>query len=108
MVNVSDMRAKEFTESTMVSPDSVPEGELEITKAQRVLIKSGISKDSEKLVLELKKGTDVFSYFPNKTTIGALLDKFGADTDVWMHKKIKLGTESVMVQGKKKKMIVLA
>jgi hypothetical protein len=108
MVIVSDMRAKDFNETTMISPESVPAGELEITKAQRVLIKSGISKDSEKLVLELKSGDSAYSWFPNKTTIGALLDKFGADTDAWLHKKIKLGTENIMVQGKKKKMIVLA
>lgn len=106
-MDITDMRAKEFEERKMIDPDSVPEEELEIMDALRVTIKSGVSMGKEKLVLELKGKTESYSYFPNKVTIGAIADRFGNNTDAWKGKKIKLGTEAVMVQNKKKKMIVL-
>lgn len=109
MVDVADMRARDFTETTMINPDEIPEGDLTISRAERVMIKSGVSQGQEKLVLELAdKDKELYSWFPNKTSIGNLCEKFGNDTDKWLKKEIKLTTESVMVQGKKRKMILVA
>lgn len=109
MADVSDMRAKDFVDSKMISPEELPEGELTISRADRVMIKSGVSQGQEKLVLELKDDKDeLYSWFPNKTSIGTLCEKYGNDTDSWMKKNVKLTTENVMVQGKKRKMILVA
>jgi hypothetical protein len=109
MVDVTNMRAKQMVDTEVISPDVLPEGELEVTRAEKVAIKTGVSAGQEKLVLELKKGDKMYSWFPNKTSIGSMIDRFGSgDTDKWIGKKVKLSAEQVMVQGKKKKMITLA
>jgi hypothetical protein len=108
MVDITDMKAKEFEDRKMIDPENLPQGEIEIQDALRVTITSGVSMGKEKLVMKLKQGAELYSYFPNKVTIGALAGKFGNNTDAWKGKKITLTTENVMVQNKKKKMIVLA
>lgn len=105
MVDASKYRAQEFASDAVqtISPSDYPKGELDVSRVDEVEVKSGFSAGQTKLVVEVKDADgNVFTYWPNKTSIGTLVDAFGADTEKWLGKKFKLVLDTVRVRGQKR------
>lgn len=69
------------------------------------LVKNQWEKEQPELIMLSSYGTvkwSPFSYHRNK-----LIEKFGEDTDGWIMKDIRLGTEDVIKEGKLEKRLFL-
>lgn len=108
MVDVSkeNLLPQEFEETETISPDNLPKGPLEITRAAIVEIKSGISQGQRKLVVVAKNSTGkAFTYWPNKSSISSIAETAGNETEDWLGKKIAFTTEKRVVRNVKRTVI---
>ena len=100
MVDVTGYMTKEFNETEGLTVQNVDTKKTyTITKVDEVMVSSGFRAGQKAIVMELD---GKWSYWPNKTSITTLAEKWGTNTDKWTNKKIKFTVEKVMVRGQKK------
>lgn len=98
MVNVESYKAKDYAETKTVTAAEKPEGAVAIKRVDEVQINSGPRAGQKAIVIELEPD---WTYWPNRTSVKTIADKFGNDSEKWIGKKIKITTEKMIVQGKK-------
>jgi len=101
MVNVSEMKPQgEFADLPIVNAAKYPVS-LKIEKVKQIKFTTGLKAGKEGLVVEgADEKAEVWSYFPNKTSIGTICDMFGDETDKWIGKFISFEIAKVNIKGK--------
>jgi hypothetical protein len=101
MVNIEGMKPQgEFADLPIVNAANHP-AHLKIEKVKQIKFATGMKAGKEGLVIEgSDEKAEIWSYFPNKTSIGVLADLYGDETDKWVGKSIQFETAKVQVKGK--------
>ncbi len=107
-MDMSKHKAQGFSDTETINAENVPTGKLTIVRADEVTISSGPRAGQIVPVIELSQDDKAYTYWPNKTSITTLCNKFGDDSDKWINNEIELDTENVMVRGQKRKAIFVA